>query len=602
MLPDIPSLPDAVIAVHWTGAVVGLGAAVLADGLGLGLLLTAWTGPSPGAFRGLHRAILLALAIMIATGGALIYLRQGTWCARLDDPLMYTFGMVCLPAKLLAKLMAMGALLCIALLIGRFVLPLARRPERPLLPHLTDFEIARAALIGSGSLTCWLTLISIPLVTPLHHWRLAELIGGVVLLWIGVSIVVLLSLQVFKRILIITRTTVIAKRRAPPKPPAIRFWRWVPWLRPSLPLLAPLVVLTHGLLGLVWAPYGSGLIAIAAALAAVVWVCCCYRVTPPVLPAIAWPRLGMTRARANLILLLAAALWGSGNVAQKTVLDHLGSFTVVGMRGLLAAVVVLPIALAEVRRTRPYAPGDWRLLASVALLFALGTILSQLGFSGTSVTNAGFLINTSTVFTPILALIVYRVRPRAVVWPAVVVTMAGIWLLGGASVASLSRGDGLCVLAAATYALWIIQIGVLVQRTGRPVLAALGQFAVAGVLGLGIGLGTESISAANLLAAAPDLVFLGVVSTGAGFLLAAIAQQHTPAADASILMSAESLFGALAATLILGEALTPVRMLGAGLLLVAIILVQLPDWQPRPAAETQSPARRSHPAALPSPA
>ena len=602
MLPDSPDILSAVIAAHWSGAALGLGAAAIADGLGLSLLLTRWQGPGVTVFAWLHRVILFALAIMIATGCMLIALRMDAWRQHSGDRLMINIATLYLPSKLVAKLIVMAVLVGVAALIGRFLLPFARRPERPLLPHLWGYEIVRAGLIGSASLTCWLSLITIPLAKPLHQLSLAVLIGGIVLAWLAIAIVVLLTLLTLRRVIGATARRAIAKQNRAPRPVKPLNPALAGWVRGSIPALAPLVVLAHGLFDLVTEPYGSGLFAITAALAAIVWVCCCYRVTPPAISAVSWRSVRLTRGRANLILLLAALLWGSGNVAQKTVLEHLGPFTVVGFRGLLAALVVLPIAHGELRRTRPYAATDRRLLASVAGLFALATALTQIGFAGTTVTNAGFLINTSTVLTPLLALLVYRTSPRPVVWPAVAMTLSGVWLLGGASLASLSRGDGLCLLAAAIYALWIIQMGVLVQRTGRPILAALAQFTVTAGLGFGAGFVTEPFSAANLTAALPQLLFLGVVSTGIGFLLAAIAQQHTPAADASILMSAESLFGALAATLLLGEALTPVRMLGAALLLVAIILVQLPGRKPRLAAETQSPVRRSHRAALPNPA
>ena len=55
----------------------------------------------------------------------------------------------------------------------------------------------------------------------------------------------------------------------------------------------------------------------------------------------------MTRVQANLLLLVAAGLWGFGNVAQKTVLEHLDPLSAVGLRCLIAAALVGPLVLVE---------------------------------------------------------------------------------------------------------------------------------------------------------------------------------------------------------------------------------------------------------------
>ena len=56
----------------------------------------------------------------------------------------------------------------------------------------------------------------------------------------------------------------------------------------------------------------------------------------------------MSRLHANLLLLFAAALWGFGNVPQKTVLDHLDPLSAVGMRCLIGGLLVLPLMLLGV--------------------------------------------------------------------------------------------------------------------------------------------------------------------------------------------------------------------------------------------------------------
>ena len=62
--------------------------------------------------------------------------------------------------------------------------------------------------------------------------------------------------------------------------------------------------------------------------------------------------------------------------------------------------------------------------------------------------------------------------------------------------------------------------------------------------------------------------------TAVAYTLQAVAQQYVPAANAAIILSAESLFAALGGALLLGERLTPVGYAGAGLIVVAILVVE----------------------------
>src|SRR5262245_44530887 len=83
----------------------------------------------------------------------------------------------------------------------------------------------------------------------------------------------------------------------------------------------------------------------------------------------------LSRIHADLLLLLAAAFWGFGNVAQKTVLEHLDPLSAVGLRCLIAGLVVLPLVASE-RRPKV----GWSYLTSlvrVSGLFAVSIVIQQ---------------------------------------------------------------------------------------------------------------------------------------------------------------------------------------------------------------------------------
>ncbi|HKP26933.1 MAG TPA: DMT family transporter [Dongiaceae bacterium] len=288
----------------------------------------------------------------------------------------------------------------------------------------------------------------------------------------------------------------------------------------------------------------------------------------------------MTRLQANFLLLLAALFWGGGNVAQKTVLEDLGPLTTVGLRCLIGALVLLPLMLRDGPASSNFAKSSRRQLALSVVLFALAIGSQQVAYAGTSVTNASFLITTTIVMTPFTAWLLFRERPAAILWPASALTLFGVFLLGGGALSSISWGDLACFISAAFYSAWIVVLGRLVARTKRPGLITLVQFILAGTLCFAAGVATEPVTLAALEGAAPELLVLGIFSTGLAYVFQAVAQQHTPASVAAIIMSAESVFGALGGAWLLGEQLGLAAGIGASLIMAAVLMVQVDPVPP----------------------
>lgn len=275
----------------------------------------------------------------------------------------------------------------------------------------------------------------------------------------------------------------------------------------------------------------------------------------------------MSRSLANLLLLAAAALWGFGNIAQKLVLEHLDPFSAVGLRCLIGGVLILPLLRFDPASMRR--PGFWTSAFRVATLLALALTIQQSAYLSTSVTNAGFLVNTATVLTPILAWVLFRERTTLRVWGAAGATMVGILMLCG-GLQGFGRGDLLSLVSALFFAVWMIELGRHMQGFGNPVRTACTQFMVTAALTLPIGGVWGTLSAGAALAAGPELFVLGAGSTALAFGLQTIALRYTPAAHAAVIVSAEGVFGAMAAVLFLGERMSVTAILGATLILAAI--------------------------------
>lgn len=284
----------------------------------------------------------------------------------------------------------------------------------------------------------------------------------------------------------------------------------------------------------------------------------------------------MTRPLANLLLLAAGAIWGMGFVAQSTAMAAIGPLLFVALRFALATAVMLPFALMERRRAgRPLSRSDMLAFAGIGLLLTGGMLVQQIGMLTTSVTNAGFLTGLYVVMVPLVAVMLFRERPHPTIWPGAALALAGIFLLSGGEIGALTTGDWLNILCAAFWAFQVFLIGRYAAGTGRPVTLAVTQFAVCFVVASLLALVFEPFPLDGVRAALPEILFAGIVSGGIAFTLQVIGQRWTTAPQAAIFLSTEAVFAALFAAIILGERLPAAGLLGCGLILAAILVVEL---------------------------
>lgn len=287
------------------------------------------------------------------------------------------------------------------------------------------------------------------------------------------------------------------------------------------------------------------------------------------------PRL--SRLQADGLLLLAALIWGSAFVGQAWSMASMGPLTFTGVRFLLGALVVLPLAWREhARRSGPGpSPADAAAVAGLGLLLCAGVVMQQIGLLGTSVTNAGFLTALYVPLVPLLAWGLLRQAPHWSAWPAALGCLAGTWLMTGASLAPPTRGDLWIIASALPWALHVLAVGRIANRLGGAYGVAFGQFLVCGLVASLAGLATEPLTLAGLRSAAGAIAYTGIVSVGIGFTLQVVGQRAAQPADAAILLSSETVFAALFGAWLMGDRLGPYGLAGAALILVCILAVQL---------------------------
>ncbi len=288
----------------------------------------------------------------------------------------------------------------------------------------------------------------------------------------------------------------------------------------------------------------------------------------------------MSRFQANCLLLVAGAIWGMGFVAQQTAMQNIGPFLFIALRFSIATLVVLPFAMRESyqlrRKPPPLKPRDLGMFILVGISLFVGMAFQQFGLLSTTVTNSGFLTGLYVIFTPFLAILLFREWPKLIVWPAALLALVGIGLLSGGGLFGLNKGDLLTICSAVAWAMQVVLIARFVVQSGRPLMLSMVQFAVTALLGfLGVFVMQEAIVWERIQAAGFELLYTGVFASGLAFTLQVIGQRYTTASQAAIFLSSEAPFAALFGALFQGDRIGMVGLAGCAMILIAMLLVEL---------------------------
>jgi drug/metabolite transporter (DMT)-like permease len=281
---------------------------------------------------------------------------------------------------------------------------------------------------------------------------------------------------------------------------------------------------------------------------------------------------------ADAVLLAANAVYGTSYVAMRFALDGVGPVTLAFLRLAIACVILVPARLASrgadpVRQSR----ADRRTFFWMGLLgFTLAMALSHWGLAWSTATNGALLIATEPVALVALAPIVLGERLTAregwgttlALLGATVVVINGVPGLTVA-VAPRWRGDLLLLLSGVCFAAYSL--------LGRPVLSrhasltvttwsfVWGLVTTAPLVALEWQVARRPVWSASSAAA---VLYLGVVITGAGYLVWNWALERVSAARAAIFLNLQPLVGTLLGVVWLGEPFTAFTA-GGGALIIA---------------------------------
>ena len=293
--------------------------------------------------------------------------------------------------------------------------------------------------------------------------------------------------------------------------------------------------------------------------------------------------------KGTLILTVAAIIWGLAFVAQSGAAGLVPPFAFNALRSVIGALVLYLFWIFTGRKQEKFFPENpetkkqYFICALVCgLCLSVAINFQQFGIAAypkgvASEARAGFITALYVILVPIFSIFLKK-RVGIPVLLGVVIAISGIYLLCfSKGVSGIYIGDFLIFLCAVSFALHIMSVDKFVGITGGVKLSIM-QFLVAAVVSgiLALIFEFDKIQISNILAASPQILYLGIMSSGVAYTLQIVGQKFAEPTVASITMSLESVFAALGGWLISGNGLTTRELLGCSLVFVAILVAQAP--------------------------
>lgn len=265
-----------------------------------------------------------------------------------------------------------------------------------------------------------------------------------------------------------------------------------------------------------------------------------------------------------MLLLGVTLVWGWTFVVVQDAIAVFGVFGFLALRFVVAAVALVPV----LNRETP--PRTIIVGAGIGLVLAAGYLFQTLGLLYTTPTNSGLITGLFVVFAPLAALLFFGVRIPRRTMLAISLSLSGIVLLAGQSPSGVRVGDALTVLCAVALGTHIALLSRYSSgHDSRPL--TFGQtLSMAVLFGVMWPLfGDVEPPPAGVW---PAILLTGLVASAGAFYVQTTVQQHIPAARVAIILTMEPVFAALFGYWLAGDRLGGLQLLGAALILSALVI------------------------------
>lgn len=286
--------------------------------------------------------------------------------------------------------------------------------------------------------------------------------------------------------------------------------------------------------------------------------------------------------KANMLLVLTAAIWGFAFVAQRVGMQYVGAFTFNGVRFALGSISLVPLIIYfNNRKTAEQSEKTDNASALIPGIIAgtvlfIGASLQQIGLAYTTAGKAAFITGLYIVLVPLLGVFLKQ-RIGLNTWMGVVLAASGLYFLSVNEDFTIAFGDFLEIIGAFFWAVHILVIDHFTKKVD-PLKLSFVQFVMCSVLSTITAFIFEDVSVSGISQAAIPILYGGLLSVGVAYTLQVVAQKHAKPSHAAVILSMEAVFAALGGALLLNENMGVRGYFGCALMLAGMLLTQVKNF------------------------
>lgn len=292
----------------------------------------------------------------------------------------------------------------------------------------------------------------------------------------------------------------------------------------------------------------------------------------------------MSKTRLAVIALIGVGFtWGAAFVLMKDAIEQQPYMDFLASRFTIAALAMIllrPLVALKMQA------GDLKYGALIGVVLAFGYITQTIGLELTTAATSGFLTGLYVVFTPLIAwlFVKYKISGRVAI--GVLFSIIGLAVFSGAAQSvEFQVGQIWLVVCAVLYAIHILLLGKYGKGRNSYRFAMLQIAAVALVTwGFAIVDGYQPPPNFEVWFA---ILFTALLSTVMAFWIQTWAQTLLDPSRVALLITSEVIWTAVLAIGMGQEPLTLAIVVGGGMMLTAMLIVEWPSKNQEPLVQTQ---------------
>ncbi|MED3662173.1 DMT family transporter [Ureibacillus sp. FSL K6-8385] len=284
----------------------------------------------------------------------------------------------------------------------------------------------------------------------------------------------------------------------------------------------------------------------------------------------------MKRYIGEIMLLTTAIIWGSGFAFSAISLDYFTPYQILAVRFTVGVLILSVIFFPRVKRLKK--PTIKRGFILGFLLYS-AFLLQTVGLQYTTPSKNAFITAINVVIVPFIAFFLDKRKVDKFELAGAFLAIIGIAFLSlELSIAEINMGDLLTFGCAVGFAYQIYYTSKYVKDED-PILLTVVQMGAAALFAWMFVMVKGEIHFALEWKGILSILYLGSFSTALAYCFQTMAQKYTGETKTAIILSTEALWGMIFSIIILNEVLTGRMIIGAALILTAIILAETkPDF------------------------